>query len=192
MIPDPKMRRPVLGVGRRASAQDADVDRVVEQDKVDRDLHRPDRVVVLRVQAGVVLNRHQAQWPLAVEPDRTQVEAAAVTELVERRERLGARLRHRVDQVAAAARVGEYPCDEVALRYLQAGFVLLLEGPLGVDLGPGWHQAREPLGGLVDQLGDAQRPLELVSERRVDRRDIPPGLRLRGHAPASIVSRPCQ
>ena len=73
-----------------------------------------------------------------------------MTELIQRRERLGARLRHRVDQVTAAARVGEYPCDEVALRYLQAGLVFLLDGSLGVDLGPRWHQAREPLGGLVN------------------------------------------
>ncbi len=138
----------VFRVGGGSPAEDADPNLVVEQDEVDGDLERSGRGVVLGVQEGVILDRDVTDVALAIDADRAEVDAARSPEVVEPAERRCGRLRHRVHEVEAGARVGEHVGDEDPLVDLEPLLVLLEELSLGLDRGAGRQL-----------LGKAARPL---------------------------------
>ena len=159
----------VLGMDRDSAAQHGDPDRVVEEHEVDRRLERRDRRVVLGVQERVVLGRDDPDLALAVDADDAEVRGPGPPEAVDAVERLRLRLRHRVQQMRAAARVGEHVGEEDPLLDLEALLVLLQQLALGVDRGAGRQQVGVALGRGVDELGHAQRPCAPVGELVVDR-----------------------
>ena len=175
-----------------AAAQHADLDRVVEQDEVDGDLHRVDGVVVLGVERRVALERDAAERPVAVQPDRPEVDRPGRGERRQPLERLRQRPRHRVQQVQPADGVGEDPGHERALGDLEALLVALQVLPLAVDRPPRRQEVREAVGDRVHEPGDAQRAPQPVRDLVVDGRDVARRRLRRGHAPATIVSRPAQ
>jgi hypothetical protein len=136
--------------------------------RVDGDLHRARRLVVLRVEELVVLDRHPPDRTVAVDPHRPQVGAAGPPEAVEARGRLRVRLAHRVHQVRAGTGIGEHVGDEVALGDLQALLVALPELALGVDRRAPRQHAGLPVGRRVDELGNPQRALEPVGQLLVE------------------------
>ncbi len=120
----------------------------------------------------MVLQRHVADAIATIESHRTEVDCPRTAELGERRERLGLGLRHRVQQMGAATRVGEYLGEEDSLIDLQALLVLLREPVLGVDLGAGGDEARMALRGGIHQLREPQGAGEPVGQLLVDRLDV--------------------
>ena len=103
-----------------APRSDSDLDRVVEQHQVDGGLERRGRLVVLRVEERVVLDRDPADATVALDEDRAEVDVARRAGRRRCAQRLGPRLRHRVHEVQAASRVGEHLGDEHALVDLEA------------------------------------------------------------------------
>ena len=159
----------VLRVGGGRAAQHTDADGVVEQHEIDGHLERRDRDVVLRVEMGVVLDRHVADFAVAVDPDRAEVGLAVPPEVVQQRERRRRGLRHRVQEMEARALVREDVGDEHALVDLESRLVLLRQLALGVDRGATREVIREALRRCVDELRDARPRAEVVRERAVDR-----------------------
>ena len=120
----------------------------------------------------VVLDRHVADVALAVDADRAEIGLPVAAEAVEQGERRGGGLRHRVHEVEAGALVREDVGDEDALVDLEPLLVLLQQLALGVDRGAARELIGEPLGGGVDELGDARLRAEAVGELAVDRLDV--------------------
>ena len=98
----------------------------------------------------------------------------------------------------ADLRTREHVGDEHPLVDLEAGLLLLRQLALGVDRGAGRHEARVALGGLVDELGHAQRALQPVGELGVKRVDVLVQMlvasrpKIGGHVPATLDSVPAQ
>jgi hypothetical protein len=159
----------VFRMSRRRAPEDADLDHIVEEHEVDGRLEGHGPRAVLCVEKWMILQRHVADAIATIESHRTEVDRPRTAELGERRERFGLGLRHRVNQMSAATRVGEYLGEEDALVDLQSPLVLLREPALGVDLGTGGDEAGMALRGGIYQLRDPQGAGEPVGQLLVDR-----------------------
>ena len=118
-----------------AAAQHADLDRVVEQHEIDRSLQRGGRPIVLGIEEFGVEERNVTGLAFALGLGLAEVDHAGLVKRGHPLEGLAFGSEHRVDQMHAAALVGEHLRDEQTLLQLATEFgALLHERALGIDL----------------------------------------------------------
>ena len=151
---------PLAGVARvldDAAAQDADLDRRVEQDEVDRRFERAGGGVVLGVEVARVAQLDGADVAGSRDGRGPEIDAArSASNSAWCSSASFGRAQHHVDQVTAGLRVGEDVAEQLALRDLVAVLVLLQPLALVVDDQPPRRQPGDALGGGVDELVGAQ------------------------------------
>ena len=91
-----------------AAAQHADFDRVVEQHEIDRAFQRGGGAIVLGIEEFGIAQGDVTDLALALGLRFAEVGEAALAEFGDPLQRFALRLEHRVDQMHAAALVGEH------------------------------------------------------------------------------------
>ena len=118
-----------------AAAQDTDLDAVVEEHEIDRRLQRRRSAIVLGVEEFGVGQRHVTDFAFALDLGAAEIGKPGAAKFGDPLQRLAPRLEHRMDEMHAAAFVGEDVSDKQPLIDFQTFLgALLHQGALSVDL----------------------------------------------------------
>ena len=162
-------------MGYGAAAQHADFDGVVEQHEIDCRLQRRRGAIVFGIEEFGIEQGDLADLALALDFGFTEVGETGLAEFGDPIERLALGLEHRVDQMQAAALVGENLPDEQALLELAALLgALLHQRPLGIDLLAGRQQCRITARHRHQELTNAQKARALAGHLVVEGDGVPP------------------
>ena len=152
------MRRPAyFGCCTVPPRRTPDLDAIVKEYEIDRRLQRRRSAIVLGVEEFGVGQRHVTDLAFAFDVGAAEIGKPGAAKFGDPLQRLAPRLEHRMDEMHAAAFVGEDVSDKQPLIDFATLFgALLHERALGVDLFAARQQRRMPVRDGGDQLGDAQ------------------------------------
>ena len=158
-----------------AAAQHADLDGVIEQHQIERGFERRGGAIVLGIEEFGVAQGDVTDLALALGGRFAEIGEAALAEFGDPLQRFALGSEHGVNEMHAAAFVGEDLPEEQALIELAAFLgALLLQGPLSLDLLAGRQQRRIAARHCHQQFANPQKTLAAAGHLVVKRDSVTP------------------